>query len=198
MRPSGNWGDEESDFFLLSPQDPGDTQKGLNGLKIVPVLQTHTSLFFLVHRQKAALGNDAAMANMLCLHFLDQLNSECGRCSQDSEYFLLQHNLRKFYRDIQVLRGAGDKVGMGAEWRGGLSGYGTWNRTWRFKGTGEDLGGKGQSLDLGDPWKREGQSLDDPIRKRLGFGEPVVKQGRAWDPEEGENTEATSVEGLRW
>ena len=24
-----------------------------------------------------------------------------------------------------------------------------WNRTWRFKGTGEDLGGKGQSLDLG-------------------------------------------------
>ena len=73
-----------------------------------------------------------------------------------------------------------------------------WNRTWRFKGTGEDLGGQGQSLDLGDPWKREGQSLDDPIRKRLGFGEPVVKRGRAWDPEEGENTEATSVEGLRW
>lgn len=32
------------------------------------------------------------------------------------------------------------------------------------------FGGKGQSLDLGDPWKREGQSLDDPIRKRLGFG----------------------------
>ncbi|XP_061272829.1 signal transducer and activator of transcription 2 isoform X2 [Bos javanicus] len=53
--------------------------------------------------QKAALGNDAAMANMLFLHFLDQLNSECGRCSQDSEYFLLQHNLRKFYRDIQAL-----------------------------------------------------------------------------------------------
>lgn len=109
-------GDEESDFFLLSPQDPGDTWKGLKGLTIVPVLQTHSSLFFLVPRQEAALGNDAAMANMLFFHFLDQLNSECGRCSQDPEYFLLQHNLRKFYRDIQVLRGAGDNtVGMGAE-----------------------------------------------------------------------------------
>ncbi|OWK16881.1 STAT2 [Cervus elaphus hippelaphus] len=52
--------------------------------------------------QEAALGNDAAMANMLFFHFLDQLNSECGRCSQDPEYFLLQHNLRKFYRDIQL------------------------------------------------------------------------------------------------
>lgn len=40
-----------------------------------------------------------------------------------------------------------------------------WNKTWRFKWTGEDLGGKGQSLDLGDPWKREGQSLDDPIKE---------------------------------
>lgn len=58
-----------------------------------------------------------------------------------------------------------------------------------FKGTGEDLGGgKDGSLDLGDPWKREGQSLDDPIRKRLGFGEAVVKGRRAWDPEEWENT----------
>ncbi|KAF4010459.1 hypothetical protein G4228_001547 [Cervus hanglu yarkandensis] len=54
--------------------------------------------------QEAALGNDAAMANMLFFHFLDQLNSECGRCSQDPEYFLLQHNLRKFYRDIQEQR----------------------------------------------------------------------------------------------
>lgn len=49
-----------------------------------------------------------------------------------------------------------------------------------------------------DPWKREGQSLDDPIRKRLGFGEAVVKGRRAWDPEEWENTEATSGEGVRW
>lgn len=144
-------GDEESDFFVLSPQDPGEAWKGLKGLTIVPVLQTHSSLFFLVPRQEAALGNDAAMANMLFFHFLDQLNSECGRCSQDPEYFLLQHNLRKFYRDVQVLRGTGDnRVGMGAEWRGGLSGYGTWNKTWRCKWTGEDLGVKGQSLDLGE------------------------------------------------
>lgn len=27
------------------------------------------------------------------------------------------------------------------------------------------FGVKGQSLDLGDPWKREGQSLGDPIKE---------------------------------
>ncbi|XP_057558041.1 signal transducer and activator of transcription 2 isoform X2 [Hippopotamus amphibius kiboko] len=52
--------------------------------------------------QEAALGNDAAKADMLFFHFLDQLNSECGHCSQDPECLLLQHNLRKFYRDIQA------------------------------------------------------------------------------------------------
>lgn len=36
------------------------------------------------------------------------------------------------------------------------------------------------------------------LLKRLGFEEPVVKRGRAWDPEEGESTEVTSGEGLRW
>ncbi|XP_065743669.1 signal transducer and activator of transcription 2 isoform X4 [Phocoena phocoena] len=51
--------------------------------------------------QEAALGNDEAKANMLFFHFLDQLNYECSRCSQDPECLLLQHNLRKFYRDIQ-------------------------------------------------------------------------------------------------
>lgn len=81
-------GDEESDFFLLGPHSILETPgRGLKGLKIVPVLQTNSSLFFLVPRQEAALGSDAAMANMLFFHFLDQLNSECGRCSQDSEYF---------------------------------------------------------------------------------------------------------------
>lgn len=43
--------------------------RGREGLKIVPVLQTNSSLFFLVPRQEAALGNDAAMANMLFFHF---------------------------------------------------------------------------------------------------------------------------------
>nr|XP_030722493.1 signal transducer and activator of transcription 2 isoform X1 [Globicephala melas]XP_030722494.1 signal transducer and activator of transcription 2 isoform X1 [Globicephala melas] len=52
--------------------------------------------------QEAALGNDEAKANMLFFHFLDQLNYECSRCSQDPECLLLQHNLRKFYRDIQA------------------------------------------------------------------------------------------------
>ncbi|KAB1270611.1 Signal transducer and activator of transcription 2 [Camelus dromedarius] len=52
--------------------------------------------------QEAALGNDDSKANMLFFHFLDQLNYECGRCSQDCERFLLQHNLRKFCRDIQA------------------------------------------------------------------------------------------------
>ncbi|XP_058413898.1 signal transducer and activator of transcription 2 [Diceros bicornis minor] len=52
--------------------------------------------------KEAVLGNDDSKANMLCFHFLDQLNYECGRCSQDPECLLLQHNLRKFYRDIQA------------------------------------------------------------------------------------------------
>ncbi|XP_019524696.1 PREDICTED: signal transducer and activator of transcription 2 isoform X2 [Hipposideros armiger] len=53
--------------------------------------------------QEAALGSDDSKANMLFFHFLDQLNYECGRCSQDPECLLLQHNLRKFCRDIQAL-----------------------------------------------------------------------------------------------
>ncbi|XP_006165675.1 signal transducer and activator of transcription 2 [Tupaia chinensis] len=53
--------------------------------------------------QEAALGKDDSKANMLFFHFLDQLNYECGRCSQDPECLLLQHNLRKFYRDVQAL-----------------------------------------------------------------------------------------------
>ncbi|XP_045409591.1 signal transducer and activator of transcription 2 [Lemur catta] len=52
--------------------------------------------------QEAVLGNDDSKANMLFFHFLDQLNYECGRCSQDRELLLLHHNLRKFYRDIQA------------------------------------------------------------------------------------------------
>ncbi|CAD7682442.1 unnamed protein product [Nyctereutes procyonoides] len=53
--------------------------------------------------QEAALVNDDSKANMLFFYFLDQLKYECGRCSQDPKCFLLQHNLRKFYRDIQAL-----------------------------------------------------------------------------------------------
>ncbi|XP_022378709.1 signal transducer and activator of transcription 2 isoform X2 [Enhydra lutris kenyoni] len=53
--------------------------------------------------QEAALGNDDSKATVLFFDFLDQLNNECGRCSQDPELLLLQHNLRKFSRDIQGL-----------------------------------------------------------------------------------------------
>lgn len=53
--------------------------------------------------QEAALGNDDSKAIVLFFDFLDQLNNECGRCSQDPELLLLQHNLRKFSRDIQGL-----------------------------------------------------------------------------------------------
>ncbi|XP_011781595.1 PREDICTED: signal transducer and activator of transcription 2 [Colobus angolensis palliatus] len=52
--------------------------------------------------QEAVLGNDDSKATMLFFHFLYQLNYECGRCSQDPESLLLQHNLRKFCRDIQA------------------------------------------------------------------------------------------------
>ncbi|XP_062971561.1 signal transducer and activator of transcription 2 [Cynocephalus volans] len=51
--------------------------------------------------KEAIMGNDSK-ADMLFFHFLDQLNSECGRCRQDPECLLLRHNLRKFYRDIQA------------------------------------------------------------------------------------------------
>lgn len=45
--------------------------------------------------------------------FVDQLNNECGRCSQDPESLLLQHNLRKFCRDIQALpQGATQLAGI--------------------------------------------------------------------------------------
>lgn len=48
----------------------------------------------------AVLGNDNSKAIMLYFHILDQLN-QCDHCSLDPDYFLLQHNLRKFSRDIQ-------------------------------------------------------------------------------------------------
>ncbi|KAF6121963.1 signal transducer and activator of transcription 2 [Phyllostomus discolor] len=54
--------------------------------------------------EEAALRN-SYQANMLFLHFSDQLNYECARCSQDPERLLLQHNLRKFCRDIQAFPG---------------------------------------------------------------------------------------------
>lgn len=61
---------------------------------------------FLVPRKEAALSNDNSKANMLFFQFVDQLNNEFGRCSQDPECILLQHNLRKFCRDIQVIGGS--------------------------------------------------------------------------------------------
>ncbi|KAM4882279.1 signal transducer and activator of transcription 2 isoform 2-T3 [Thomomys bottae] len=54
--------------------------------------------------KEAAMGNDSSKAKMLFFHFLDQLNSECGRCSQDPQcLLLLQHNLRKFHKEAQAL-----------------------------------------------------------------------------------------------
>ncbi|XP_076776717.1 signal transducer and activator of transcription 2 [Arvicanthis niloticus] len=51
--------------------------------------------------REAALGNDHSKANMLYFNILDQLN-QWDHYSSDSDYFLLQHNLRKFNRDIQT------------------------------------------------------------------------------------------------
>ncbi|XP_028642450.1 signal transducer and activator of transcription 2 [Grammomys surdaster] len=51
--------------------------------------------------REAALGNDQSKANMLYFNILDQLN-QWDHHSSDSDYFLLQHNLRKFNRDIQT------------------------------------------------------------------------------------------------
>ncbi|XP_037370902.1 signal transducer and activator of transcription 2 [Talpa occidentalis] len=52
--------------------------------------------------QEAALDNDGSKANMHFFHFLDQLNYDYSPCNSDQENLLLQHNLRKFYRDIQT------------------------------------------------------------------------------------------------
>ena len=51
--------------------------------------------------REAALGSDDAKANMLYFSILDQLN-QWDHYSSDSNHFLLQHNLRKFSRDIQT------------------------------------------------------------------------------------------------
>ncbi|CAH6778540.1 signal transducer and activator of transcription 2 [Phodopus roborovskii] len=49
---------------------------------------------------EAVLGSDHSKANMLYFNILDQLN-QWDHCS-DPDCFLLQHNLRKFSRDIQT------------------------------------------------------------------------------------------------
>ncbi|XP_031205775.1 signal transducer and activator of transcription 2 [Mastomys coucha] len=51
--------------------------------------------------REAALGNDDSKASMLYFNILGQLN-QWDHYSSDSDYFLLQHNLRKFSRDIQT------------------------------------------------------------------------------------------------
>lgn len=51
--------------------------------------------------REAVLGNDHSKANMLYFSILDQLN-QWDHYSLDSDYLLLQHNLRKFNRDIQM------------------------------------------------------------------------------------------------
>lgn len=51
--------------------------------------------------KEAVPGNDYSKANMLYFSILDQLN-QCDHYSSDPDYFLLQHNLRKFSRDIRT------------------------------------------------------------------------------------------------
>lgn len=50
------------------------------------------------------LPSDHSKANMLYFNLVDQLN-QWDRYSSDPDCFLLQHNLRKFSRDIQVTAG---------------------------------------------------------------------------------------------
>ncbi|XP_051026373.1 signal transducer and activator of transcription 2 [Acomys russatus] len=50
---------------------------------------------------EAVLRNDHAKANMLYFNIVDQLN-QWDHYSSDPDCFLLQHNLRKFSRDIQT------------------------------------------------------------------------------------------------
>ena len=60
------------------------------------------------------LGNDHSKANMLYFNILEQLKQ--WDHSSDPDCFLLQHNLRKFNRDIQVLGRVGtNRVGPVSE-----------------------------------------------------------------------------------
>uniref|UniRef100_G3TE30 Signal transducer and activator of transcription n=1 Tax=Loxodonta africana TaxID=9785 RepID=G3TE30_LOXAF len=52
--------------------------------------------------REAALGNDDSKANVLFHHFLGQLDDKCSPYNEDPECLLLQHNMRKFARDIQA------------------------------------------------------------------------------------------------
>ncbi|KAG8510253.1 Signal transducer and activator of transcription 2 [Galemys pyrenaicus] len=52
--------------------------------------------------QEAALHNDHSKAHMLFFHFLGELNYDYNPYNLDPENLLLQHNLRKFSRDIQI------------------------------------------------------------------------------------------------
>lgn len=114
------------------------------------------ALVVSVPRREAVLGSDHSKANMLYFNILDQLN-QWDHYSLDSDYLLLQHNLRKFNRDIQVLGRAGNKsVGLAFESR---------VRAGR------------QSLDMGCHWQSNGLNLDSGSMKEKNTGDT---EGRVW------------------
>lgn len=55
---------------------------------------------------------------------------------------------------------------------------------------GADLGKGRTRCRLGESLAEKGQSLEDPFRKRLGFGGLLVKRGRTGEPEGGGRTGA--------
>uniref|UniRef100_A0A8C8TQ14 Signal transducer and activator of transcription n=1 Tax=Peromyscus maniculatus bairdii TaxID=230844 RepID=A0A8C8TQ14_PERMB len=59
--------------------------------------------------REVVLGNDHSTANMLYFTILDQLN-QWDHYSSDPDCFLLQHNLRKFSRDIQTFSNGPTKL----------------------------------------------------------------------------------------
>lgn len=142
-------------WLLLSTQGPSSRCPGNGGPSQSSRLFTEP-LSCSVPRREAVLGSDHSKANMLYFNILDQLN-QWDHYSLDSDYLLLQHNLRKFNRDIQVLGRAGNKsVGLAFESR---------VRAGR------------QSLDMGCHWQSNGLNPDSGSMKGKNTGDT---EGRVW------------------
>lgn len=152
-------GDEESSFFLLglaSWRHLEGVERASNSTSPADKL----ILVLLVPRQEAAHKLDAAMANMLFFHFLDQLNSEwLADAAKTLSIFATAQLMKILSGHSGIQRSEDNKVEWELSEEEDFSGYGTWNRTQSSKGQ-EKIWGERTESGFRGSWKREGQSLD--------------------------------------